>query len=349
MQSEPIIPPDAANPLHIRAAPCPDCVLCGKKGVPLYSALPDRLFGAAGLTNLRRCPDPRCHAIWPDPRPLADEIWKAYGSYYTHNRTNSRHRIGFLRRTYQNVKRAYLAHKYGYDTGPTSPILRYIGILLYLFPIRRSEIDTEARYLCAKQNGKLLDVGCGSGEWIEQFGKMGWKAQGLDFDRDAVRFATANGLVVALGTLEEQKFPSDTFDAITLNHVIEHVPDPMALLRECLRVLKPGGTMALATPNGNSLGHTLFKQNWRGLEPPRHLQIFTPDAMDRCLQSCGFRNIRVRTYNSKYVWAQSFRLFQSGKPGLISLPVVGVLTLIEQFLTCFFRKRGECVAVLADK
>jgi SAM-dependent methyltransferase len=70
--------------------------------------------------------------------------------------------------------------------------------------------------------------------------------------------------------------------------VIEHLHDPLTMLLECRRVLKPGGTLVIATPNSASLGHRTFKSDWVSLDPPRHLVLFDPPTMRRLLDEAGF-------------------------------------------------------------
>jgi 2-polyprenyl-3-methyl-5-hydroxy-6-metoxy-1,4-benzoquinol methylase len=78
------------------------------------------------------------------------------------------------------------------------------------------------------------------------------------------------------------------FDVITLSHVIEHVHDVGGTLRACHRLLKPGGRLWLETPNVAALGHKVFGVNWRGLEAPRHLVLFSAPALKQLLQDAGF-------------------------------------------------------------
>jgi len=341
---------------EIGSASCPECVLCGSKGDLIYVGLHDRLFGTSGAWNLRRCMAAACGTIWPDPRPLESEIWKAYESYYTHKISSTDTNPGLLKRVYYAMKSAYLRNKYGYNTGTKSGRRKLLGGLLYLFPVRRGDVDTEIRYLPAVPNGTLLDVGCGSGEWLAMMSRLGWNSQGVDFDQNAVELARKNGLKVDVGTLESQNYPESSFDAVTINHVIEHVPDPVSLLKECRRILKPGGTIALATPNSQSLGHHIFKNNWRGLEPPRHLQILSAKATKTLFASAGFKQITVRTYNSLYVWEQSYQLSRSQsqldrevKKSLSQKVIPILLTWYEQLFLLFAKSSGECIAAQGKK
>lgn len=116
----------------------------------------------------------------------------------------------------------------------------------------------------------------------------------METDPEAVeRARERHGLTVHLGRLGDLRFPESSFDAVTMKHVIEHVHDPVGLVRECLRLLKPRGRLVLVTPNVNGLGHRWFGENWRGLEPPRHLHLFTPWALGICASRAGFPHPEV--------------------------------------------------------
>jgi SAM-dependent methyltransferase len=94
------------------------------------------------------------------------------------------------------------------------------------------------------------------------------------------------------GSIKSPGFAEASFDAITLYHVIEHVPDPLDVFSECRRLLKPGGRLVMGTPNSESLGHRTFQRCWRGLEPPRHLQLFSPRTLAGCARRTGLEIIR---------------------------------------------------------
>jgi SAM-dependent methyltransferase len=91
------------------------------------------------------------------------------------------------------------------------------------------------------------------------------------------------------------RFSEHTFDAVTLSHVIEHVPDPLGLLVEVRRILKPGARIVLTTPNSRSLGHQKFREFWFGLDPPRHLQIFTPASLQELARRVRLNHVQAFT------------------------------------------------------
>jgi SAM-dependent methyltransferase len=172
---------------------------------------------------------------------------------------------------------------------------KFIGLIVYFDPGLRSGLDFRVMYLPAQPNRRLLEVECGSGQMLKFMQDLGWCVEGVDFDPAGVGNANAKGLQVRLGTLESQKYPNDYFDVIPMGHLIEHVHDPLQLMRECNRILKPGGSLVVVTPNGESWGHKLFKDTWRGLEPPRHLHIFTSPSLRSLAKRAGFQKLRMST------------------------------------------------------
>src|SRR5262249_14249516 len=153
-----------------------------------------------------------------------------------------------------------------------------------------------AMHLRAPQNGaRVLDVGCGSGVLLARMQALGWQVEGIEVDPDGVNAARARGVQVRLGTLEQQKFIDNYFEAVHSAHVIEHVFDPLSLLRECYRILKPGGTLIVLTPNIASLGHKNFGYAWLNLDPPRHLVLFSVKTLGQAAKLAGFNIQRLDT------------------------------------------------------
>lgn len=306
----------SSEPNEIRTDPCISCHLCGTHGERIYTGLRDRLFGAPGLWTLMKCRNTHCGVCWLNPMPVAADIGKAYSYYYTHNQGGSAQPGGAFRQFYFRLKANYFASHYGYcrDDMTRPQRLPLPGQLLKIFPLRRAEADYEVRYLSALPGGELLDVGCGSGDWMASMSARGWKTTGVDFDADAVDVARQRGLEVHCGALEDQRFSEARFDAVTLNQVIEHVPDPLGTLRECARVLKPEGRLIVSTPNVESLSHRVFKQNWRGLEPPRHLHIFTLHALRNAIHAAGLHRVRILPLVSSSLLHESY-LLSRGRNG----------------------------------
>lgn len=341
---------------EIRAKPSPTCTICGGDGKFIHLDQPDRMFGAPGLWNLKQCMNEQCRLIWLDPMPVEEDIDKAYARYYTHRPPNSVGQASLLARFSKSVKRGILAREYGYTSAAAGFLPPFIKALFYMIPHFRAAVDGSVRFLPAVERGRLLDIGCGSGEWLLVMRELGWEVNGVDLDERAVKLATANGLSVSCGTLDEHVFPPRTFDAVTLNHVIEHVPDPVATLRECARILKPGGKLVLFTPNGSSLGHRIFKDNWRGLEPPRHLHIFSIESIRKALHSAGFESFAVLPWIGQSLTYESYllrrNLWDSGVRRSHQWPAkffAAYFSAAEALLIKWRPSFADCVAAIAVK
>lgn len=265
----------------IRTAPSPYCIACGDTGVPLYEGLADSLAGTPGSWRMVRCAREACGMLWLDPKPLAEDLIKAYATYHTHTRPpRGAAALG--------LSALNTACKL------TSRLLELGGGL------GRQRRRLRTMFLGDSRPGRLLEVGSGSGRFLQRMRRAGWQVQGTDFDPAvAQRVQEKYGLQVDVGDLAALRYPGDTYDAVAMSQVVEHVHDPLALLEECRRVLRPGGRLVLSTPNAAGLPHRRYGRHWRGLEPPRHLHIFTPDALAACARTCGLKVELLQTLSAE--------------------------------------------------
>ena len=301
----------AALAPEIRTRPAPACRLCGGPGLELYDGLVDRLFEAPGRWRTVRCGTPDCGLLWLDPAPLEADIGVAYQHYYTHG--ERARRPGWRRVIARWIKQGRYASRFGYSVPGAMP-KRWLAAPLRWNANLGDALDRLIFFLEPRPGGRVLDVGCGDGASLVELRELGWDVEGVDFDPLAAKAAASRGVTVRVGSLDEQRYPGESFDAVTLSHVIEHVPDPVRLLAECGRVLARTGQVVVLTPNSGSLGHARFGRNWRGLEPPRHLQVFNASSLERAATSAG---LRVRTLRSlaagaHFIHEQSRRI--AGEP-----------------------------------
>jgi 2-polyprenyl-3-methyl-5-hydroxy-6-metoxy-1,4-benzoquinol methylase len=279
--------------------------------------------------------------------PLKEDIGKAYLNYYTHAPETGEASIrSQFRRRFELV---YIRSRFGYPSPSCNILARFLGFLLY----HREGGSTFVKW---RPGGRLLDVGCGAGGYLQSMRSLGWEVEGVEFDSVAVEAARVAGLNVRCGSLEEQAYPSSSFDVIMMQHVIEHVPDPVATLAECARILRPGGEVVLFTPNSASLTHRVFKECWRGLEPPRHLHIFSASSARRALKMAGFEEVAIRPQAASSAISESILLRRSSneslrrpRMGRLLREFVRVAAFLEGCLAKFNPSLADCLAAVAIK
>lgn len=286
--------------------PVKQCPVCGSPSRDLIADdLTDLNHGnVGGHWSLWRCVE--CTACYLNPRLADHALRAAYHEYETHHTTDvEQARSGLGRR----IRDGYLWLRYG-DTAGRSHAAA--GPLMYLVPPPlRLEWDVFARHLPKPSRGRnrLLDVGCGNGDFLLRAKRSGWSATGIDFDSAAVDVARRRGLDVQLGTIGDLS-PFARFDAITLSHVIEHAPDPVGLLRQLWTRLEPGGLLWMITPNIDGPGFRRHGRYWTTLDVPRHLVMFNPSSLTTAIRRATGQSPawRSRGWHLAYIDAQSTNL-----------------------------------------
>jgi 2-polyprenyl-3-methyl-5-hydroxy-6-metoxy-1,4-benzoquinol methylase len=292
---------------EIETEQVPICLNCGSHGKLLYAGLSDRLFGVPGQWGHLECPD--CGLVWLNPRPLPADLGKTYRTYYTHGR---KRRFASLR---ENVKRGLYATVPGFDRVIHGWTWRLVGTALSWIPSWGERAVLGTMYLNGARKGKLLDVGCGDGGFLSIMQDAGWEVAGIEPDPVAASLAgQAHSIPIIAGTLQEAQLADESVDAVTLSHVIEHASDPIGLLRECRRILKPHGKVIVVTPNLASQGHRDFRDSWVHLDPPRHLYLFSPATLRSCCQQVGMdvELLRTSARTAAWVWAASDTIRRKG-------------------------------------
>jgi SAM-dependent methyltransferase len=161
----------------------------------------------------------------------------------------------------------------------------------------RATFENRWRYLPEASSGqRLLDVGAATGVFVEQARARGWDAEGVEPSEWAAAFARDElAQPVRTTTLEEARFPDRMFDLITMWEVIEHLPDPRGTFEEVARILKPGGTLALSTPDAGSAVARLTGRAWLGWRKiPEHLYFFDLPRLQCYLDAAGFEIVTHR-------------------------------------------------------
>lgn len=151
----------------------------------------------------------------------------------------------------------------------------------------RERLDIVERFVAP--GGSLLDVGCTTGFVLEEAERRGWEAHGVELNPFAAGEAEARGLRVRQGTLQEASFPEGSFDAITLFDVVEHVRDPVGLLREAHGLLRPSGIVVLYTPNWDCAERMLLGSECHFIWGSNHLAYFTVETLGRACTAAQLR------------------------------------------------------------
>lgn len=148
------------------------------------------------------------------------------------------------------------------------------------------------------RRGPLLDVGCGSGYFLEAASARGWRpAVGVELNRWMVELGREAGLDIREASLGQCRFPAGSFQVISFWDVLEHTSDPLAELREARRVIRPGGLLVLLLPDASSFWARFLRERWWAVIR-MHLYYFTPATLARLLEMAGWR-IEHRTTHPK--------------------------------------------------
>lgn len=201
---------------------------------------------------------PYCGLRFTVPRPDPILIGKYYQSdeYYSHQQNKK----GLIPRIYEFVKSFNIKHK--------------ASLAIKGLP-----------------QGRLLDIGCGVGDFLAYVQKQGWEVQGIEPSFDAKKIAESRLGFLPKAPSEYASFSDHSFDVITMWHVLEHVDDLHFQTSEIIRLLKPGGRLVIALPNFQSLDCQYYKDKWAAWDVPRHLNHFAPDVLRGLFASLGFQII----------------------------------------------------------
>jgi len=304
------------------SVPCDNCGSC--QSTFLFSG-PDREHDFHGNFPVVECV--QCGWLRQNPRPIATDLVQYYPDDYNAYAKAIEDERGFWNRwdrRYGMIKRC-------------RSVERWVG------------------------KGRVLEVGCGTGIFLNEMRRRGWSVVGVEPNLYASNYArTRFGMEIFTGTLEEFSAPPESFDVIALWNVLEHLPTPAQDMRRMARALKKDGLLVMGIPNLESLDRRLFKECWRGWELPRHLYFFSRSGLETFLNQQGLKIIATRCPAGNYYafllslhiylrerfktnWRQMDMLIQIGRQFPIRLCTFPVFWLIDalkasSLLTYYARK-----------
>jgi 2-polyprenyl-3-methyl-5-hydroxy-6-metoxy-1,4-benzoquinol methylase len=283
-----------AAPTRLERVPCN---LCGSwDAAPLYAGTvdlaaidldPQQVFACTSSDYGRYGPVVRCRRCglaYLQPRLTADAVEAAYeevaDTRYLEEREGRVHTFARALDELERVRRRLVA-----DHGRGVPSAAAVGL-------PNPATNGAARSATPDGPGRLLDVGCHIGVFLELAAARGWAAQGVEPSRWAADVARDRGLWVACETLRGSALPGGAFDVVTMWDVIEHFPDPAGELREVHRLLRPGGLVGITTMNVESFVARVLGPRWPWLMQ-MHLYYFSVRTLRALLERCGFRVVAV--------------------------------------------------------
>lgn len=258
------------------------CLFCfSSQGVVEADQVKDFFFGSdSGTFTYLRCQN--CQSLWLQSRPTGERLVKAYANYYTHSSPRDTRAPSGLRGL---IRSAYTKSRFASSAGLAD---RIIDAGLKLLGRDNSSIDEQYRF-APRAPARILDYGCGSGEYLLRMQPFGHELYGVEYDPEVLAELGKRGIVVEdVSSITDDRWDKD-FDFITLSHVLEHVPDPVALLQRLGRWLKQGGLLFIEVPHAGSESLAIFGRYWRGLEAPRHFALPSRMALMAALDLAGFK------------------------------------------------------------
>lgn len=166
----------------------------------------------------------------------------------------------------------------------------------YYSPITRERYrQLLAEWEPFRKTNKILDIGCGTGFFLDVAKEMGWEVYGTEFTDDAVNICKNKGINMQTGRLNAGWYNPEQFDVITSFEVMEHIYNPIEEVQNIHHILRKGGLFYLTTPNFNAVERYMLKDNYNVITYPEHLCYYTPKTLNYLFTRNGFRKMRVMT------------------------------------------------------
>lgn len=247
------------------------CPWCGSNKAQINLWLKDEFLTKE---DFHICECLNCGLLYTMPRPSKEKIGAYYKSdeYYSHQENKK----GFVPRLYEAIKKINLKHK---------------------FHLASSDLPV----------GKLLDIGCGVGDFLHVAENKGWQCTGVEPSEEAREIARQRIKGDLLYSEDLEQLPDQSFDLITMWHVLEHVDDLKWQVAQLQRLIKPNGRIVIAVPNYRSYDGRFYNAYWAAYDVPRHLNHFNRTVLTKIFKTSGLSLVSM----DKLVWDAYYISFMS--------------------------------------
>jgi SAM-dependent methyltransferase len=203
------------------------------------------------------------------------------------------------------------------DYGPF--VTRILGILYNARVSRWARLKAEG--------GSVLEVGCGPGLMLAAFRRRGWRVLGIERNEKVTESARKSLGLEIVAVPVEALSKDARFDLIIMFQVLEHIADPVALLRECAKRLAPGGRLIINVPNFSSWQARFARAKWLHLDAPRHLVHYTPQTLSATLERAGLHLVNLSFASPEhdpYGWVESSISHLTGRQNTLTRFLMGL-------------------------
>ncbi len=325
--------------VSLETVPCPNCN--SHEFDPILEGQ-DSLTGIGGTFHLVRCVE--CQLMLTNPRPTPESL----GLFYPEDYPNYQSGIGSSGQRWQWLEHLVLRSRFGYLPQPVGLFGKMLAQLgMWKFHARHQRRE----WIPFRAPGRLLDVGCGAGAFLERMRAFGWAVTGLEFAADvARRVEQRTGISVHTGTLPHPDLEPESFDAVTMWQVLEHVQNPRQTVEAATKLLRPGGLLVIEVPNIESRSFAEFGEHWRGLELPRHFQHFSPKTLSATLPEDQLRIIEIQQIGMRTLIKQSAqRAADAGRSQYRAWLARGKSFWVEQALQSEIANQADVIRIFAER
>ena len=278
-----------------------NCPLCNNSESEFLFWNFDRMHRLPGKFGLVRCKN--CELVRLSPRPTKEGLGFYYPEegYYSYSMMPDYGNASSL--SFKEKIRSSVMHSLGYPTKDVPGWMKSFSPLFKLIFLNQATYGSGEKFPKYVANGKALDIGSGSGLFLSILKRYGWQVQGVDISEDAAKRAKEFlDIDVFVGDVESADFEPESFDFISMNHSLEHLPNLNETLRTVKKLLKPAGVLYIEVPNVESLSCKISKQHWLHWDSPRHLFSFSPRTLKLLLNKNDFEIAELKSIRADFYY-----------------------------------------------